>query len=279
VLCTAVTTTILGAPWPFTVENPHGQWTALSVQKQPVPGLTIETVIAHADGQTRIFILSAPKTDDAPGSLMAFAGLVKGCFPAYQSTALAEKDAEEIGFSGRDLRFELAREKEILSCELFVFAQDKNWWGVLRVAPRGAPAPSQPPFAIFHAKLNLPAGVVGMEPVHVKDTPLTSFPISLEIVPDYATDRIVRILVNEVPEGSITERAGVKVGDEIIAINGRKITDFKVGVGKDSEIGRIFLNREPGDMVDLELMAHTPGRKSRTVTLRVSSQAGFFHGP
>jgi C-terminal processing protease CtpA/Prc len=114
---------------------------------------------------------------------------------------------------------------------------------------------------------------VALRPFRVKDDPITGFPVSFNVESNPATARIARIIVAEVPPDSVTAQAGVKVGDEVIAINGRKTQEFAIGMGKNSELGQIFLNRDPGDEVTLEV--RTPGAaKSRKVTISVARRSG-----
>ena len=120
---------------------------------------------------------------------------------------------------------------------------------------KSAPAPTAAPFAILRKKDPAASDVVEMAPFVAANTPVTSFPIGLSVTADPLTGRVAKILVNEVPPGSTTERAGIKVGDEIISINHRKTRDFAVGLGKTSELGLIFLNRDLGDEVMLEILS------------------------
>ena len=126
-------------------------------------------------------------------------------------------------------------------------------------------------FSLLHKNAPQPPGVVALAPVRVKGVPVSDFPISLEVIRNPAGDRVERIVVSDVPAESAIEQAGVRVGDAIVAIDGRKTEDFAAGLGKDDELGRIFLNRTPGDTVKLEIQPADAG-KPFSVTLRAQAR-------
>ncbi|MSU69647.1 MAG: hypothetical protein EXS39_02495 [Opitutaceae bacterium] len=247
-------------PLPFTVDNSDGYF---------------EVIIAPLGGKVRLVVLHAPKTDDQPDALKAFAPRVKDFFVAFQVIPLWEKDALEIGYHGRELRFDLVSEKEAFACELFAFADDQMWWGVMYVTSREAFSPTLSPFRILHKKVALPSDVVGLAPFRVKENAITGFAINLRFVADQSTGRVAKIMVSEVPPGSEAERAGVLSGDEIVAINRRKTQDYVLGLSKESELGLIFLNRNPGDEVELELMP-SHATKSRFIVLQIPRGSPAF---
>ncbi|HVS50962.1 MAG TPA: PDZ domain-containing protein [Opitutaceae bacterium] len=281
-LCVTAVVCVLGgvalaaAELPFTIADHDGQWKPAAVQKEVAPGLSFEAVIAHTGAPDRFVVFSAPR-NDSPVDLAAFAHRITDSFNAYASKLLAESDTRRMGFGGHALRFTLAGAQATFDCELFVFTDEKTCWGVLYSEPHRAPDPAaaaRDPFAVLEKK---PPGVVALAPFRVKEPPLSRFPISFEVVRDPTGQRVTGIVVTEVPRNSTTEQAGVQVGDAIVAIDGRKVQEFAAGVGKDSELGRIFLNREPGDSVDLEIQP-AKGAKPFFVRLTIAKGSIFFDG-
>ncbi len=256
------------ASLPFRVVNPDGQWKAMAVQKEVAPGILCELIFTRIGFGDRLLVLSAPIAGEGDDSLEAFAERIQGAFTAYQSKVLSDESTTRMGFNGRGLRMDLASDSDAMECELFVFVDEQVWWGVLHTKPKGAQIEAESAFRFLHKKVPVPADVVGMAPYRVRDNPISSFPIGFEVIRNPGSDRISSMVVNFVPAGSASELAGVREGDVIVAIDGRKSEDFAIGVGKDTELGRIFLNRKPGDQVRLEL--HRPGaEKTFTVRLRV----------
>jgi C-terminal processing protease CtpA/Prc len=83
------------------------------------------------------------------------------------------------------------------------------------------------------------------------------------------------IIVSEVPEDSLTEKAGVKPGDRVIRINGRPAESFTAGVTRESELGRIFIDRPPGETVQLEILA-ADARTPFSLTLESESVSSIL---
>ncbi len=55
-------------------------------------------------------------------------------------------------------------------------------------------------------------------------------------------------------------------GDEIVKLGGVTVTEFDSQVARDSPLGRIFLNRTPGEPLDLEVLVRRPEK----ITLRTT---------
>jgi hypothetical protein len=263
-----------GARVPVNFDNLDSRWKAGAVQKEVAPGIMLEMIVTHAGAPDRVAFLSSAETDDQPGALGAFAHRLADSFGAFHCVALTEEDSTKMGYAGHDLNFELFNGKETVDCELFVFADRETRWGVLYLKPKDTPFRADSVFSHLHKNDPLPEGVVALPTLRVNGIPLTEFQISFEITRNAAGDRVAGIVVSNVPERSDTEQAGVKVGDAIVAIDGRAATDFSVGVDKDSELGRIFLNRKTGDTVVLEVM-HANAEKPLSVTLRVPRRRDF----
>ncbi|HEX2854007.1 MAG TPA: PDZ domain-containing protein [Opitutaceae bacterium] len=257
-----------GAALPFSFVSPDGDWTVKSIRKEVAPEITFELLATHVGFTDRLIVFSSRRREEPPESLTAFAHRLRSSFSDFRSDQLTEKQAVEFGYSGRRLRFKMANKTETFDCELFVFAVADARWGVLYAKPENTATTAATAFRLLRRDDPLASGSVAMSPYVVKDIPVSDFPIGFDIMRNSGGDRVTGIVVNLVPPGSTTDRAGVKVGDAIVAINGRKAVEFAAGVGKDSELGRIFLNRKPGDQVDLEILP-AGATKSFPVTLRL----------
>lgn len=107
----------------------------------------------------------------------------------------------------------------------------------------------------------MPSGpITRLEPFKVRDDPINSFGFDLAIYWDRGTRKVTRMFVGEIHEGSEAAELDLAVGDEIRKINGRPVTEFIAGVDAQSELGKIFLARKPGETLDLEIIRHRPGR-------------------
>jgi S1-C subfamily serine protease len=115
----------------------------------------------------------------------------------------------------------------------------------LSLAARGAdPAPTPTPQA--SEQLLMPKLVV-------QGTPICSFGISLKILGDLKTKKVTRILISDVISGSRAEGLGLKPGDEILTVNGLKISELKGGMNPDGDIMQLFGNRKKGEAIDLKI--------------------------
>lgn len=254
---------------PFTAIDTDGQWRPVVVQQEMAPGITCELIVSHQGAPDRLIVLSAPRTAHDEGVLSAFAHRIKDAFSAYRSTVQSEFETVRLDFSGVEMHFQLEGEANALDCELFVFADELAWWGVLYSRPRGSPSRATAAFNVLHRNAPVRADVVAMAPLRVRSNPVSNFPLSFEITRTESGERVASMVVTEVFGES--RRMGIRVGDAILSVDGRRTDEFSAGVGKESELGRIFLNRRPGDEVVLEILR--PGAdKPRRVTLRAPAR-------
>jgi hypothetical protein len=265
---------------PFTIENPDGDWKTSAVNRDLAQNIKLEAVIIHSTEKVRFIVVSSPPTGEAVEAPAAFAVRIRESFSTAKISPVPERDETDFGYPGHVTHFEVQEAGETYACVLFTFTLEKSSWGVLYISPKDAPAHPGSPFKILHKAALVPVDVVGMPAFKVKEDAVTGFPISLGFSRDPKTGRITKIVVTEVPSSSSTERAGVLVGDEVLSVDGRKSQDFPVGVTKNSELGKIFLNRRAGDKVKLEIVTPNPEPpagspepaeppKSRIVTLFV----------
>ncbi|HEY4299695.1 MAG TPA: PDZ domain-containing protein [Candidatus Didemnitutus sp.] len=99
-------------------------------------------------------------------------------------------------------------------------------------------------------------GVVTLETFKIKAMATSNFTIGIQIYVYPATKKVGMILISWVADGSDAEKKGLKVGDKIVAINGTPVNGMDSEVSRDSQIGRLFLNRAPNAPLDLEVEMH-----------------------
>jgi hypothetical protein len=280
--CLGIVSTVLGSwsalgqPAPVEFHDPTGAWHPVSVHRTLTPAIDLELVAARRGSGERLYMFRSEKFQGAAaGSAIQFAHDIRAAFAPSPTSQLTQYETSQVGFQGHESQFHLLDDTGSLECTLFTFVEGSHSWALLQTRPKGEPATQVPPFEPLRKKQLAPQGVVELDPLRVKDDPLTSFPISFEITREHSSNQVKTIVVREVPEGSTTAEMGVKVGDEIIKINGRQVSEFRGGVTKDSEIGRIFINRRRGDKVDLELLA-AETRTPYAVTLRIPKFLEFL---
>lgn len=252
-------------PLPFMLDDPDGHWRLVPVDRMLATGPHLVAIITPRAGPARLLAFHAPVPKSPAETLAAFATRLRAQLIAEPPLRLVDAPGRRLGYSGHLLRFDSEREGLTFACELFVFATETGRWALLQItSPAAATEPS--PFAALQKAAPVPAGAVALAPFRVHENPLTSFPVSLRVMRDPAGDHVQRIYITEVPADSTTERAGVKVGDEVLRINDQPVTAFTGGLGRRSELGQILIDRRPGSMVEFEIL--TPGAaKSRLVTL------------
>lgn len=82
-----------------------------------------------------------------------------------------------------------------------------------------------------------------------------------------AENKIHLMLIGQIAEGGSAFGRDLQPGDEIVKINGRPVRDFDRLVSPQSELGKLLLNRRPGDMLELEIIKRRPAK----VTLRIDT--------
>jgi S1-C subfamily serine protease len=106
--------------------------------------------------------------------------------------------------------------------------------------------------------------VLELEPFKVKGTAASNFAIDIRILVDAGTKKVFKVVVMRVAEDSDASDLGLQVGDEIVTINGVPVAGMDSRVDITSQIGRLFLNRHPGDSLKLEVIT----RRTQKITLR-----------
>jgi hypothetical protein len=214
-------------------------------------------------GPVELLVFKAPNAVKTPESLAAFADRLRKTVILEPTANIRSAPAKKIGYEGHLLSLEAPRADGISACAIFVFTVGADYWGLLQIIPPGS---KDLPLDALKKAAPAPTGAVALAPFRVHEDPVTSFPIGMRVTRHNDADRIGRIFVNDVPEGSLTEQLGVKVGDEILRIDGRAVTSFPGGLSRRSDLGKILIDRQPGSTLELELIS--PGEHdSRSVTL------------
>ena len=106
--------------------------------------------------------------------------------------------------------------------------------------------------------------VIALEPFKVQGTAASNFGIDIRILVDVRTKKVFKIVITRVAEDSDASDLGLQVGDEIVKIDGLLVQGMDPKIDTTSQIGRIFLNRHPGDQLKLEVITRRPQK----ITLR-----------
>ena len=261
---------------PVTVPSENSHWKILPLNREVKAGLKLEALIVAVDGSSRVVVVSAPNPADQPETLEAFALRVRNFFSRTPATNLTEHDELSVGYQGHRQHFELAVPEGLLTCELFVFVNDRTRWALLRWGTKAAQPMTNSAFEFLQKKGLPTAGVVSLPPFKIQERAVNSFPIGLRISQNLLTGKVTKIVVTDIAPDSILDRAGIKVGDEIVGVDGRKSQDFTGGFDQQSELGKIFLNRDTGAEVELEILsAGSP--KPKVVTLTNGLRPDRFH--
>jgi hypothetical protein len=244
-------------PLPFTLDDPDGRWRLTSTERTLSGGFRLVGSVSPKTGPAQMLVFTAPTADAGAETIADFGERLRAMIVKLPAVNLRSEPTQRLGYYGQLLRFDCVREGVTFGCELFAFAAANERWGLFEVASAEGSAANPSVFPILQKAAPVPAGATALAPFRVQDNPLTSYPVSLRVQRNHTTDRVEKIIVTEVPPDSNTERAGVKVGDEILRINGRPVVEFGGGVGRRSELGRILVDRPPGSTVELDLV--TPG--------------------
>jgi hypothetical protein len=259
----------LAATPPFALVDPAGNWRTVQLERPVSGGVEFEEAIVHVGHNDRFLVLSRDPSASPPLSLEEFAAVLHSAFSTETGPPARGKHTTFVGFSGLDLHFPMTTDKGAFACELFVFADHDTLWGVLYSRLPADPAPPSPVFSLLQPRTHASPGTFELPPFHVMGRAVCSFPISFRVFGQPRTHLVDRLLVSEVL-GDDRFSSAIEVGDEIVAIDGRPSREFNDRVERDSELGRLFLNRHTGETIDLDLVsAKTHQRYS--VTLRAGS--------
>lgn len=109
-----------------------------------------------------------------------------------------------------------------------------------------------------------------LDPMVIRTVPVGSYPIEIGITINADTKKVDRMFITAVREDSDADEAGLRSGDEILKLDGRSVKEFDATLRKDSPLGRILRNRDPGEPLKLEILV----RRTQSYTLRADRHLG-----
>lgn len=94
---------------------------------------------------------------------------------------------------------------------------------------------------------------VKMEKFLVNEKHLLCFGLALELWEDKNNQRVLAIYVKAVAPGSMAEQEGIVPGTRVYGIEGIPAESFQATFAAGSELNKLFVDRQSGDRVTLEL--------------------------
>lgn len=258
---------------PFTLEDPQGLWRLAPSERELTKGIRLVARIAPQTGPVRLLVFNSTAPLGVPRTLEEFADLIRGEIIVLPISHLTSNRENYLDHDGLNQHFECVSEGASIRCSLFVYADDRDFWAFLEVTPPNSTAAS--PFQALKKAKPAPAGAVALQPFRVHEDAITSFPISLRVARNPQSDSVAHLVVTEVPPNSSTELAGVKEGDEILSLDNRAITTFKGSISRQSELGKLLIDRRPGATLEIEIISRGE-TKPRRVTLVAGQPSNFL---
>lgn len=239
---------------PLQLVDPSGLWQETLVQRPLAAGIHCEFAVTQPNRRERLLVMSSATGTDEVESLSVFAQRLGNIVSSSAIGSFSENPIAVMGFEGVELHFEVSDGGRQFVCALFVFADGGQKWGVLHVIPIEEAATALKRYEILQKVVQRSSGPVVLDPYRVKSVPVTGFPVSLRLSHDRLTRRITGIVISEVADIGAIEHPELRAGDAVIRIDRRNVAEFSDGIGADTELGRIFLNRKLGDVVELDLL-------------------------
>jgi S1-C subfamily serine protease len=110
--------------------------------------------------------------------------------------------------------------------------------------------------ALMHAAETKPAATderYELPKMEVKSRAICSFGIGVIATWDQASETVTHLYVDTVAPGSAAETFGLVHGDEILTLNGRKVTTLKGGLKRGSDLFNLLVDQPPGREIKLEV--------------------------
>jgi hypothetical protein len=127
--------------------------------------------------------------------------------------------------------------------------------------------PARP--ATTAAKTPEPEESIDLPKMQVKGAPICSFGIGIVGTRDRATRKVRRLYIADVIPDTPAARLGLKVNDEILSINGVKVTELDGSMKLGSPLFNLLVNQAAGQVITLEVV-------TRTVTTAVLTATPLF---
>ncbi len=248
---------------PFTIDDPKGLWRLAPSERELNQGIRLVGRIAPQNGPARLLVFNYTAPLGVPRTLAEFADLIRGEIIVLPISHLTTNTEKHLDHEGLTQNFECVSEGASIRCSLFIYADDRDFWAFLEVTPPNTTTAS--PFLALRKAKPAPAGAVALQPFRVHEDAITSFPISLRVTRNPQNDSVAHLVVTEVPPNSSTEYAGVKEGDEILSLDDRAITTFKGMISRQSELGKLLIDRRPGAMLEIEIISRGETQPRRVI--------------
>ncbi len=248
---------------PFTLEDPQGIWRLAPSERELNQGIRLVARIAPQNGPVRLLVFNYTTPLGITRTLAEFAELIRGEIIVLPISGLTANTANHFDHEGLTQNFDCVSDGSKIRCSLFVYADDRDFWAFLEVSPPNSTTPS--PFPALKKAKPAPAGAFALQPFRVHEDAITSFPISLRLARNPNSNDVARLFVTEVPPNSSTELAGVKEGDEILSLDSRAITTFKGTISRQSELGKLLIDRRPGATLEIEIISRGETQPRRVI--------------
>ena len=95
--------------------------------------------------------------------------------------------------------------------------------------------------------------VVDLPEYKVTPTFHCNFGIGIAVYGDSKKGTLKHVFIEDVIEGTAAEKYGLKRGDEILSVNGKKVTDMKGGIKVDGDLFNLLIDRPPGEKIKVEV--------------------------
>lgn len=115
---------------------------------------------------------------------------------------------------------------------------------------------------------------IELEPMKIHEKPIIAFAVDIVIYTGTDNKAVTRIFITRVLPDTDAERAGLQQGDEILKLEGTPVKGMDPLVAAGSPLGRLLLNRPPGDTMRFEVFT----RRVQDHTLRAikgKTETGF----
>jgi len=106
--------------------------------------------------------------------------------------------------------------------------------------------------------------IVRLPEMEVQTTAYCNFGFGIIVFGNNEAGTISRILIDDVLPDTAAAKYGLKSGDEILAVNGKRVAEMKGGMKGGSELFRLLVNRPPGERIDIEVVVRVVKRVSLT---------------
>lgn len=106
--------------------------------------------------------------------------------------------------------------------------------------------------------------VLKLDPLKIRENAIIAFAVNIVIYVEPETKKVTHIFITKVHPGTDADKAGLQEGDEIVKLDGEPVKGLDPRIVKDSPLGRILLNRAPGEPLNLEVITH----RKQELTLR-----------